>query len=38
MSHCDPWAKKAGLPTTCDAMSKTKPATHAPIGTVTRIG
>lgn len=38
ISQADPWVRKPGRPTIREAMSKTRPATHAPIGTVTRIG
>ena len=38
MSHSEAWVRKPGWLTTCEAMSKTRLATQAPIGTVTRMG
>ena len=38
MSHSDPLVRKPGSSTIREAMSKTRLLTHAPIGTVTRIG
>ena len=38
ISHSEPLARKAGWLATCEARSKPRLITHAPIGTVTRMG
>jgi hypothetical protein len=38
ISHSEPWLRKPGWSTACEAMSKTRLAIQVPIGTVTRIG
>ena len=38
ISHCEPWTRNPGLLASCDATSKPRLITHAPIGTVTSMG